>query len=117
MLDGDGLLAVVDIGEIAIRKIVQHAMIEAVEHAVRMQHRDQRRDDRLGGRIDGVRDIGAVRRVIGIQHQPSVARDQEAVEAEGPAVGNQPGQRLPVAHRRIAGGTARHLGCDLEHEA
>ena len=92
VLHRDRLLAIIDVGEIAVGKEVEHRMVRAVEQPVLQRHRRQGADDGLGGRIDDVRNVGAIRRVIRIEHDLAVTRDQQAVKAAAGPVRDQLGQ-------------------------
>lgn len=63
-------------------------MFETVQHAVLAHHGNKAADHGLGGGVDVVRDVAGVGCVIGIEHDASVARDQEAVETLGFAIGD-----------------------------
>jgi hypothetical protein len=81
VLNRDGLLFVVDIGDVAIGEKIQHRMIETVELAVLVDHADQSADDCFGARMNVVRKSRRVGRVSSLSHNPPVTHDEQTVKA------------------------------------
>ena len=96
VLQRDRFLPVIEVGDAAVGKQIQHAMIGAIQQTILDGERRQRADHRLGGRIDDVGNVRGIRRVIGIEDDPAVPHDQEAVEADRGAEVDQPGERRRV---------------------
>src|SRR5580704_11418012 len=92
VLNRDGLLSVVDIGDAAIGEKIQQGMIETVEQAVFVNHPEKRAGDRFCRREYLVQDIPGVGRVISLRNNPPMPHDEEAVKAVACAIADKLGE-------------------------
>ena len=83
VLDRYRFLPVVEVGDGAIGEKIQQRMAGTVQQALLDRNRRQGANDSLGGGVDGVRNVGGIGSVIGVQHDPAVPHQQQAVEILG----------------------------------